>query len=122
MTSRATIHRATAGAPQNEVTGLKGSTWTAVATAVPLRLKAGSASSAGNIRREVVGGIELSQSLAQGYMPAATTGIRDNDLIEITSGEWAGTVWRILEATKGDQLTSRRLPLIETTRPAEWDA
>lgn len=123
MTSRANVHRISGSSGQDEGTGLQGVTWETVHADIPFRLKApGNTASVGNIRLETVGGIEISQALGQGYMPVAINDLLDNDVIEVTVGEWAGTVWRVLEATVGDQLTSRRVPMLQIDRPQEWGA
>jgi hypothetical protein len=55
-----------------------------------------------------------------GHLPASTTNLADGDLIEVTSGEWAGDVFRIVAAIRYDQKTARRLPIVEEPRPTEW--
>lgn len=123
MDSRANVRRISSPAEtQDETSGLQGDTWVTVYASTPIRIKTpGNAARVANARRETVGGINITQALAQAYMPARVTDLLNDDVIEIVSGEWAGTVWRVLEATVGDQLTSRRVPVLETSRPAEWD-
>lgn len=113
MTSRAAVMRKT------WVTGPDGyevAEWAAVYVDVPFRLK-GKGS-----RLVQVGGVEFSQADAEGHLPWPSDLLADDDLVEVTAGEWAGTVWRVVEAVKGDQRTARRFPVVEVARPEEWAA
>mgnify|MGYP003296445539 CR=1 FL=1 len=67
-----------------------------------------------------IGGVTFDQATAVGHMPASLTDLADGDLLDITSGEWAGSVFRVVEAVKGDQHTARRVPIVEVPRPEEW--
>lgn len=119
MTSTATVHRRTGRQAQNEDTGEEFPEWEVVYTG-PFRLK-GKGS-----RTVTIAGIEYEQATAEGHFVAvdAETGepipLADNDYIDITAGEWAGTVLSIVEAVKGDQRTARRVPVVEVARPEEW--
>ena len=62
----------------------------------------------------------LDQATAVGSLPWDTTDLRDSDLIDVVTGEWAGSVFSIVEAVKGDQKTARRVPVVEVPRPEEW--
>jgi hypothetical protein len=53
-------------------------------------------------------------------VPADTSGLLDGDLVEMTGGENAGLVLRVLEVAFQDQATARRLPVVEVQRPEEW--
>lgn len=119
MTSRATVHRKGAATPQDEETGLEGSGWSAMVTDSPFRLK-GSRGASGT-RTVTVGGVEVTLAVREGHFPAGTD-LRDGDLIEVTAGENAGTVWRVVEGDWADQQTARRVPIVATDRPAEWGA
>ena len=99
--------------------GLEVPTWTAVHTDLPFRL-AGSSTGDGGTHTVTVGGVEFQQATGVGHMPASIADLKDNDLIDVTSGEWAGTVLRVVEATKKDQATARRVPVVEVARPTEW--
>lgn len=118
MTSRVTVRRQSGTATDPE-TGLEGPGWVSVYADLPFRL-GGSSSGDGGTRRVTIGGVEYQQATAVGHMPADTTDLRDGDLLEITSGEWSGSVFRIIEAVKGDQKTARRVPIVEVSRPGEW--
>lgn len=119
MTSTATVHRRTGVMVQDEDTGLEVPEWTTVYTG-PFRLK-GKGS-----RTVTIAGVEYEQATAEGHFVAidpetdAPIPLADNDLVEITAGEWAGTVLSIVEAVKGDQRTARRVPVVEEKRPEEW--
>lgn len=119
MTSRVTIRRLTGRMVQNETTGLEVPEWATVATSVPFRLDGGTSGDGGS-RTESVAGVEFETATALGHLPVATTDLADGDLIEITSGEWPGTVWRVVKAVVGDQKTARRVPIEGVRRPEEW--
>ena len=116
LESRVTIHRLT-GAPTT-VDGYEVPGWSTVAVAVPFRLGTTSTGDGGS-RTVTIGGVEFSQATAVGHLPAGTD-LADGDLLDITVGEWAGSVFRVVEAVKGDQQTARRVPVVEVPRPEEW--
>jgi hypothetical protein len=111
MTSLVTIRRE---GPSVTVDGLDVPAWVAVHVGLPFRLVAGTSQSV------TVGGVEFEEATARGDMPWDTRDLRDDDLIEVTSGEWVGSVYRIVKAVKGDQRTARRVPVVEAQRPEEW--
>jgi hypothetical protein len=119
MTARVSIRRKSSLAPQNETTGRETPAWATVATDVPFRLDSGS-SSDGGTRRVETGGVEYQQATATGHLPATQRDLSDGDLLEVTSGEWAGSVWRVVEASFADQKTARRVPIVQESRPEEW--
>jgi hypothetical protein len=100
MTSRCTVRRKT-GATTTNAAGLAVPVWEDVYTSLPVRV-AGTSN-------------EL-------HFPHDTTGLVDNDLVEITSGDCAGLVFRLTEADFADQVTARRVAAVATTAPAEWGA
>jgi Family of unknown function (DUF6093) len=117
MTSRATVRRAggtTTDPDEFEVSG-----WTDVLESTPCRV-GGAQAGPSNTRTVTVGGIEAQVAVRTLHLPAGTTGLRDNDLVEVTAGECAGTVLRVIEATGADQQTALRLPVFEVPRPEEW--
>lgn len=116
MQSTATVRRKTGSTVQNETTGEEAPEWGAVYTGLPFRLVGGRSHSV------TIGGVEFEEATARGDMPVGTDDLADGDLIEITAGEWAGSVWQIVEATKGDQRTARRVPVVEVSAPSEWSA
>lgn len=65
--------------------------------------------------------LDIARSSMVGHFPHDTA-LRDGDLIDVTAGESAGLVFRVVEADQGDQRTARRVRLIQTERPAEWEA
>ncbi len=114
MTSTATIHRR-----GTKATGPSGDdvwSYTTPHVGTPFRL-AGSTSGDGGSRSVTIGGVTYEKATAVGHLPADTTNLRDGDLIEVTAGEWAGSVFRIVEAVKKDQATARRVPVEEVARP-----
>lgn len=119
MTSRVTIRRGGVMVV-NPDTGLEEPGWADVHVDVPFRLDGGSSGDGGS-RTVTIGGTEFEQATAVGHLPANTADLEDNDLILVTAGEWSGSVWQIVEAVKKDQATARRVPIVETTAPTEWD-
>lgn len=117
MTSRAKVRRRTGDTVK--VDGYDVDEWQIVYADLPFRLAA-TGTGDGGTRRVSIGGVEFQDATARGDMPASTTDLADDDLIEVMSGEWAGSVWRIVEAVKVDQRTARRAPIVEAARPEEW--
>lgn len=119
MTSRATIRRlgdpvADPDDPEAQVPG-----WTVVVADCPGRL-AGSPRGGAGSRNVTVGGAEVTLAVREWHMPADSPAPADGDLIEVTEGENAGVVLRVVEASWQDQATARRLPVVEASRPEEW--
>lgn len=113
MTSTATVRRKT-GATTTNADGFKVPVWETVQIDLPFRLVPKG-------QRQVrIGGVEFSAATAEGDMPWNTMDLADDDLIDITAGEWSGEVLRIIEAVKGDQQTARRVPVESVARPSEW--
>lgn len=112
MTSRVAIRRLTGGT--TKVDGYEVPEWATVGVGVPFRLKGGAN------KAVTIGGVEFSEATGEGNLPAAWTDLADSDLLEITAGEWVGSVFRVVEAVKGDQQTARRVPVVEVPRPEEW--
>jgi hypothetical protein len=120
MPSVAKVHRKTGSASQNESTGLVSPTWTDVITSTPFRLSGAVRGSASYRTQDLGADVEVASRI--GHFPAATTGLQDGDYVEITSGENAGLVFRIIEATWQDQATAVRVPVEAVVRPTEWGA
>ncbi len=115
MLSRVTIRRLTGDETKND----KGYTvpeWSS-APDVPFRL--GGNRGAQTSRRTTVGGAEVETATRVGHFPVGTD-LADDDYVEITDGECAGRVFRVIEAQAADQQTALRVPLIEVSRPEEW--
>lgn len=93
--------------------------WTLVHSSLPFRLGSGSNGDGGS-KGVSIGGVTFEDATAVGHMPAGTRDLADDDLIEIVSGEWAGSVFRIVAAVGYDQKTARRVPIVENVRPGEW--
>lgn len=113
------VRRKTGRTVQDESTGAKAAVWVVVHEG-PMRLKGATRNSSGT-RRDTVPGGEVQLATREAHFPIAVNVIRDGDLIEITAGENAGTVWRVLEADHADQQTARRLPVVSEKRPSEWE-
>ena len=119
MLSRCTVRRKTGAT--TVVDGVKVPVWAVVHTDLPLRLE-GKTDSASQSRRVETAGVEYELALRTAHFPAASTNLIDGDLIDVTSGESAGLVLRIIEADRSDQTTARRVPVVATQRPSEWSA
>jgi hypothetical protein len=119
MTSRATVRRKTGEMTQDESTGYEVPVWDTVYTNLPFRSSAGSSSDGGS-RAVTIGGVTFERATGVGHFPAVTADLTDDDLIDVTEGEWAGDVFRIVAAIRYDQKTARRLPIVEESRPEEW--
>jgi len=118
LTSRVVVRRLT-GETTKDANGYDVPEWENVHIDLPFRL--GSSSSGdGGTRAVVIGGVTFQQATAVGSLPWDTTDLRDGDLVEITAGEWQGSVFSVVEAVKGDQKTARRVPVVEVPRPEEW--
>lgn len=117
MTSRVTVRRKTGGT--TIVNGLEVPAWATVHADLPFR-SGGGTSGDGGSRGVTIGGVTFEEATAVGHVPATTVDLADNDLIEVTSGEWAGDVFRIVAAIRYDQKTARRVPIVEAQRPEEW--
>jgi hypothetical protein len=123
MLSRVTVRRRSTYSPQDEETGLEGVVWTTTHSDLPCRMdQAGGASAvSGDSNRREIGGAHLELGTTTGQVPHDTADLRVGDLVLVTAGTWPGTVWRIADASVGDQQTARRIRLEETPRPSEWE-
>lgn len=117
MKSSVVVMRKTGG--KVKVNGYDVPEWAAVHVDLPFRSSGGSSGDGGS-RGVTIGGVTFENATGTGHFPAATVDLRDDDLIEVTAGEWAGDVYRIVAAIRYDQKTARRLPIVEAKRPEEW--
>lgn len=118
MESVVTVRRMTGGTT-TDGGGFAVDAWADVLVGVPFRL--GGAERGGSGSRTVtVGQSEVQLAVRVGHFPAATTGLRDDDLILVTAGENAGAVLRIVEADWQDQSTARRVPVVAVQEPEGW--
>lgn len=115
MTSRCTVHRS--GTKTVDENGWEVSGWSVTYSELPLRIGGGE-----RYRTVTVGQSDVQVAVRIAHLPALTDDLRDGDLIEVTDGENVGMVLRIVEASWQDQATARRVPVVETERPSEWDA
>lgn len=114
--SRATIHRLT-GDTVKDGRGLDVPEWSATPD-VPCRIADGSSGS-GQSRTLDIGGLDITVSVRTAHFPHGTD-VRNGDLIEITSGDTVGEVFRVVEGEPADQQTARRVPVVGADRPEEW--
>lgn len=121
MLSRCVVWRRTGGYITND-DGARVPEWGAVYVDLPVRISGGSSSDGGS-RGVTIGSVTFEDATGVGHFPAPSPLLSDGDLFEVTSGEWAGDVYRIVAAIRYDQQTARRLPIVEAQRPAEgWAA
>lgn len=119
MLSTVTIRRLTGRMGQDENTGRQVPQWTETHLDIPCRIGGANTGSSGTRTESTVGG-ELQTALRVAHLEHDTANLADGDLIDVTAGEVAGTVWRIVEAEFADQQTARRIPVESVQRPAEW--
>lgn len=118
MTSTIVVRRPDPANPVTDEHGYRQPGWTDVYDG-PFRLAGAKASGSGS-RTVTVGGVEVTVAVRTAHFPAGTTGLADDDLCEVTGGENAGVVLRIVEASSQDQATALRVPVIEAQRPTSW--
>jgi hypothetical protein len=118
MTSSALVKRSGGGPPLTDSDGFEVDAWETVYEG-PFRLSGSPRGGAGS-RTVRVGDVDVELAVRVGNFPAATTGLRDGDLIQITGGENAGGFLRIVEASWQDQATALRVPVVEAQRPGGW--
>jgi len=116
MTSTATVYRSAGLGDPDPDTGIQDTTYTAVHADSPFRLGGSDRGGSGS-RTQDVGGVEITLATRVGHFPVTVTGLQDGDLIDVLTGENAGTVWRIVEGDWADQQTARRVPIIAAERP-----
>lgn len=116
MESRVTIWRLSARLTQDETTGEEVPAYEAIHTALPFRSDGGSSGDGGS-RTITLAGIQYEQATGIAHFPAATLDLADDDLIDVTAGEFAGDMFRIVKAVRYDQKTARRVPIVEAIRP-----
>lgn len=119
MLSRVKVWREGSPAGQNEDNGLEGSTWSAVYTDWPFRLRRSSlAGSSNGTKRVTIAGVVYQMSIADGNFPVGTK-LKDADIIEIVTGDHPGTYWKVVEASQQDQQSAVRVPVIEVQKPRD---
>ncbi|QSR28888.1 Hypothetical protein CFH99_0060 [Nocardioides aromaticivorans] len=117
MTSRCTVRRKTGASAV--VDGFKVAAWAVVHADLPVRV-GGASRGANPARRDDLGSGEVEVAVRTAHFPYSTADLADSDYVEVTSGENAGLVVRIVEATWQDQATARRVPVVSVVRPEEW--
>ena len=116
--STVTIRRRT-GQMTTNTRGLEVPEWEDVHVDLPARLS-GTAANSAPYSTQNIAGVEFTMPSRVLHLPAATTDLADDDYAEITAGENAGVVVRIIEVGWQDQATARRLPVVGVDRPEEW--
>lgn len=119
MTSRCRVLRE--GLPVKNAQRIEVAGWAVVHPDLLFKLAGSNAGGSGYRTIKVGGGPEIQVAVRIGKVPALTTNLRDGDLIDVTAGENAGLVLKIIEATGQDRASARRMPLYEVSRPKEWD-
>lgn len=119
MRSRCRVMRITDRVTQDETNGHEVPVWVEIYTGLPCRV--GDAGGRSPSSRTVDLG-ELDQEAGSRVisLPVDASLIADHDLVDITDGENAGTVWQITESDWADQKTARRVPVLAVDRPREW--
>lgn len=120
LRSRVTVWRKTGQSAQSGSTGREEPIWDDVHTDLPFGLD-GSGTSDGGSHEVTVGGVTYEQATAVGKFPATLVDLRAGDYIEVTDGEWAGSVFTVVAATEADQKTARRVPIAGAKAQAGWD-
>lgn len=119
MQSRVTVMRKTGDVDPVEDNGYETPEWASVYIDLPFR-STGAGTGDGGSRGVEIGGVRFEDATGIGSVPAATLDLQDDDLLLVTSGEWADDVFRVVAAVRYDQKTARRLPIVEEPRPEEW--
>lgn len=119
MASTVAVMRKTGEFVIDPTTELEVPEWAAVIPESPFRL--GGADQGGSGTRTLdVAGVEVQVAVRVGSFPAVEDRLADGDFIDISAGENAGMVLRIVEAAWQDQTTARRVPVVSEARPTEW--
>lgn len=118
MLSRANIRRKT-GEMTTDDRGLEVPEWVTVYANLPCRIS-GMAANTSPYRTVNIGGATMEVAARVAHFPHDTTDLADGDLIEVTTGETAPSVWQIIEADAADQQTARRVPIVAAERPEGW--
>lgn len=120
MTSIIRVRRTTGRLAQDPDTGREAPVWSTPHDELPAKLRTNRGGD-GASSSSTEGGVTTVRGRRELHVPYGTRDLRDDDLVEFTSGEWEDSVWRIVDASPGgDQATARRLPVVEVTRPTEW--
>lgn len=121
MLSRVSVMRKTEMLAQDINTGREDAAWATVYSDLPFRLDRSGSGQAGGARTRNIADSRVENTISLGRVPHDTDDLVDGDLLVITAGESAGTVWRISDASRGDQQTDRRFEIEQTKRPSEWE-
>lgn len=120
MASRCVVKRIDPDEPKtNNADGYEVDNWVAIHTALPVTI-GGSSGSDGGSRSITIGSVVFEEATGVAKFPATTTDLQDNDVFEVTDGEWPGAMFRIVAAIVADGKTARRIPIVEASRPNGW--
>lgn len=117
MVSTCTVRRQTGEMDQDESDGFEVPVW-AVVYEGPMRLR-GARSGMGYRTEDTPAG-ERVLGVPEVHLPVDAYAAADGDLVDVTAGERAGTVWRVVNSDAADQQTALRLPVEAADRPEEW--
>lgn len=117
--SDVTLKRKSGNVTQNETTGVEAQSWTPIGPS-PARLSAMGSKRGAGAKGLTPGGVVWEQADRTLHLPASWTDLKTGDNVEITAGESEGTFWRVLEATRHDQMTAWRVPVLQIDRPKDW--
>lgn len=115
--SECTVRR-DVGLGEQQPDGSQPREWEVIHSQLPCRLSTGTGSNSSRTVTAAGGDVEVPVRTCS--VPWNTQNLRDGDLIEITAGESAGQVLRIVESAAADHKTALRLPVIGAQRPEEW--
>jgi len=119
MPSRAKVRRPAGRVEASN--GLKVTAWQVVYEDVPFELSGEHRGASSSRTLTLPGGLTVQVALRVGKFTTDTSDPADGDHIEITAGENAGLVLRIVEGDWQDNATTRRVPVFAVPRPTEWE-
>lgn len=114
MTSRATIRRRGAATVVDDA---RVYSWTVVAADVPLRI--GGQRGPEQSSTDALGAVRVEVDHLAAHLPVGTP-LLAGDLLDVTAGETAPRVLRVISAGRRDQATALRVRVEDEPRPEEW--
>lgn len=93
--------------------------WLVIHTDLPLRIVA--APGPARSRTQTPGDVEIERAIPRDDFPVtAAKTLRANDHVEVTAGDNAGDVHRLITVPRVDRATACRCPVETVERPTEW--
>jgi hypothetical protein len=117
MLSACTIYRQAGRGTPDPVTGHAPITWTVVHQG-PMRLGGIPRGASQEVTIAIPGGTKVIAKRTA-HLPHDVAGLREGDLLHVTTGDRADTWWWLGDATGADQQTALRLPAAETEKPED---